>query len=755
MATAGFANTKPRVNRLPPGVHMTDEPDRIFELLEHIGTGSYGEVFKARILATDTLAAIKVIKLEPGEDMSEVLHEVNFLRGCEHDNIVRYIGCYIKRGAVKGQKHVWIAMEYCGGGSVEWSYKGLKAGLAEAEIACIVRECLNGLEFLHNCGKIHRDIKCGNILLTDDGEVKLADFGVSTQLTKTLTKRKTFIGTPYWMAPEVITSEDRGTLYDSKADIWSLGITAIEMAENKPPMFDMHPMRVLFMIPKLDAPVLVNPSAWSSEFHDFLRVCLNKDPTRRPSAKDLKMHPFITESSSDRVNVVRLIQRARYARKVRAEAKFNIMNIRVNPDMKQFDELEDEDAEEEEENIPEPMDDASNTMRVSKRQGSVGSGGSGGAGGGLEASAFGDEGAPPSPSPMSPVSPVSPVFSTAPSSPEKQFQGMIISAVDTRKPVFNAVRMCRLGIHVTCAEYFVETLLFGTDQGLFAFDTSAPDAKMIPLSNRGYTQINYIEEFGIIVSRSGKYDVVSVHEVAGIKKFAKRQKFETETRIKKIKESKGCHFYSLSACRNFYYLCIAMGNTVLIMRWAPFPFNKFMKEKEILLTARPTSLDLIEVAPNEHFLYVGYSSTHFRSVDIRTGDTEEVCVPEFSNVATLGPCVRGMSFASLLVLCYGKLGLVAQLGEDVGEETRSLRWRKDMTFAAKLGTKFLVAGSPAVVDVINIETGKIVHVFATKMERIRALRLLTCHSNKLFLQAEEDRENGCVSSIISIELGWE
>ncbi|KXS17782.1 kinase-like protein [Gonapodya prolifera JEL478] len=275
-----------KLERRLSGIAFREDPDTLFEMLDHIGTGSYGEVFKARVKVTGQYVAVKLIRLEPTEDLDEVLNEVNFLRSCAHRCVVAYVGCYLKKGSVKGQKVVWIVMEFAGGGSVEAAYKALKAPLEEREISVIVREALQGLSFLHQCRKMHRDIKCGNMLLTDSGEVKLADFGVSTQITKTLSKRHTFIGTPYWMAPEVITSEQNGSDYDFKADIWSLGIAAIEMAECSPPMFDMHPMRVLFMIPKSEPPQLKD-AKWSSEFRDFLRVCLNKTPGSRPTADEL------------------------------------------------------------------------------------------------------------------------------------------------------------------------------------------------------------------------------------------------------------------------------------------------------------------------------------------------------------------------------------------------------------------------------------------------------------------------------------
>ncbi|KAI8840070.1 hypothetical protein BJ741DRAFT_530563 [Chytriomyces cf. hyalinus JEL632] len=209
------------------------------------------------------------------------------------------------------------------------------------------------------------------------------------------------------------------------------------------------------------------------------------------------------------------------------------------------------------------------------------------------------------------------------------------------------------------------------------------------------------------------------------------------------------------SCRNFHHLCIAMGNSVLVMRWAPFPFNKFMKEKEVLVSSKPTSLDLIETAPNENLLFIGGSKTVFKSIDIRTGDSEDVTVSEFSNAKALGKCVRGISFESTLVLCYEKYGLISAFGNDAQDEMRSLTWRNPMTFAAKLGSDHLVAGSSTVVDVINIESGKTVHVFATKLDKIRELRLLTCHGNKLFLLAQEEKDGTRIGSIICIELSYE
>lgn len=247
--------------------------------------GAFGAVYKARNRITSQLVAIKFINVEEVAALADVAKEIQVLDGCDHPNIVRYMGCY----KPIGEQDLWIVMEYCGGGSVAEVIRVLNRPLSEDQIALIVRESLQGLKYLHSKAIVHRDIKGGNILLTDAGEVKLADFGVAAQLFSTIAKRQTFVGTPYWMAPEVI-QQDK---YDGRADIWSLGITAIEMAEMLPPNSEVHPMRILFLIPSEPAPKLINQKAWSPIFHDFLAEAFKKDPKFRPDARALLNHKFV------------------------------------------------------------------------------------------------------------------------------------------------------------------------------------------------------------------------------------------------------------------------------------------------------------------------------------------------------------------------------------------------------------------------------------------------------------------------------
>uniref|UniRef100_A0A671T743 non-specific serine/threonine protein kinase n=1 Tax=Sinocyclocheilus anshuiensis TaxID=1608454 RepID=A0A671T743_9TELE len=275
---------------------------------------------QGRHVKTGQLAAIKCMDVT-GEEEEEIKAEINMLKKYSHHrNIATYYGAFIKKNPPGVDDQLWLVMEFCGAGSVTDLIKNTKGNsLREDWAAYISREILRGLTHLHHHKVIHRDIKGQNVLLTENAEVKLVDFGVSAQLDRTVSRRNTFIGTPYWMAPEVIAcDENPDATYDYKSDLWSLGITAIEMAEGAPPLCDMHPMRALFLIPRNPAPRLKSKK-WSKKFQSFIESCLVKNHNQRPSTEQLLKHPFIRDLPNERQIRIQLKDHIDRTKKKRGE----------------------------------------------------------------------------------------------------------------------------------------------------------------------------------------------------------------------------------------------------------------------------------------------------------------------------------------------------------------------------------------------------------------------------------------------------
>ncbi|KAI6205898.1 Non-specific serine/threonine protein kinase [Aphelenchoides besseyi] len=260
---------------------LNKSPEDVFNVIAKVGEGSYGSVHKAIHKETGHILAVKKVPVDT--DLQEIIKEITIMQQCDSHYVVKYYGSYFKNS------DLWIVMEYCGAGSVSDIMRLRRKTLSEDEISAILKDTLMGLNYLHSMKKIHRDVKAGNILLNLCGAAKLADFGVAGQLTDTMAKRNTVIGTPFWMAPELI--QEIG--YNTKADIWSLGITAIEMAEGRPPLSENHPMRAIFMIPTKPPPTLKHPEEWSDCFNDFIAKCLVKNQDDRPTAEELLQHEFI------------------------------------------------------------------------------------------------------------------------------------------------------------------------------------------------------------------------------------------------------------------------------------------------------------------------------------------------------------------------------------------------------------------------------------------------------------------------------
>ncbi|XP_060825221.1 serine/threonine-protein kinase 10 isoform X3 [Bombus pascuorum] len=286
-----FGGNDAKKKKLYNNIKMDCNPEEFWEMIGELGDGAFGKVYKAQHRQTHQLAAAKMCALEGEDDLSDFMIEIDILSECKHPNVVELHEAYFIEGKL------WMLIEYCDGGAVDSIMVELAKALTEPQIAYICQHMTKGLAFLHKSKVIHRDLKAGNVLLTMAGGVKLADFGVSAKNKHTLQKHDTFIGTPYWMAPEVVLCETfRDNPYDFKVDIWSLGITLIEFAQMEPPNHEMSPMRVLLKIQKSDPPKLDQPGKWSKDFNDFIAKALIKDPTSRPTADELLKHPFINRN---------------------------------------------------------------------------------------------------------------------------------------------------------------------------------------------------------------------------------------------------------------------------------------------------------------------------------------------------------------------------------------------------------------------------------------------------------------------------
>ena len=505
-----------------------------------------------------------------------------------------------------------------------------------------------------------------------------------------------------------------------------------------------------------------------------MRCCLQKNPARRPAAQDLLRHPFVRDTGRSHEVVIQLIRRVREAKQLRATQK----------------PIDEDDEEEDNFEIADYLDEAGVVEAAPKPVAQP-----------MARQASGNNHArepPPLPQlsadPPKPPAPIPPRPTAAVKADERHLYINTAAAVAKhptafpiiplpknpfddskpyRKPVFKASRLCRLPMKVRCSDLLGQTMLFGAGEGLYAYDSTQADGKIVPISGRKYEQVDVVAEWGFIVSRSGKYSelagfeglfssdvnhllaagTVSTHDIRGFEKLPKRQKFEIETKQTKIKKTKGCVSYSLSIVGSSVYLCVVMPHSIIIYKWAPQPFYKFMELKELPISGA-SSIEVVEVQEHgrtEARVFVGQEGK-FKILDMEEVQMEMMLMPNGVDANRVGRSVNGtMVGKDQFVLCHqSKLkskrwffdqwltGSVSDMGVIVrldrirdAKQNRTLVWRHPMTFSTYMGDQFLVAGSTMMVDVIQVSTGKVVHVFETRKEKVKSLALLFQKANQL------------------------
>ncbi|KAJ1562567.1 hypothetical protein HK096_007787, partial [Nowakowskiella sp. JEL0078] len=571
---------------------------------------------QGKLLSTGEIMAVKVVFLKEDE-LRETLLEMDMLKACDHPNITKFMGSFLKG------LDLWICMELCTGGALDSVYRAIKKPLNEDQIASIIYESVKGLDYIHTkVALIHRDIKAGNLLLTENGELKIADFGVSAKLNAPGGRARTFIGTPYWMAPEVIMTDPESSThnsasYDHKADIWSIGITAIEIADKNPPLSDIHPMRALHLIPNSDLG-LAKPKNWSKPFVDFVSVCLIKDPNQRPSAAQLLEHPFMQKAKTlPRQKIItELVVKAKIAKEKKKAGK------------------EDSDEEEEVEKGADPPSKAIiDTLKQAKQ---------------VVAQQI---------QPQSQLSPISATPSSQLTVRDSSFQGF----VDMTEPDKKVIDAVQIGQIVKAEVYTADLLdnqylLIGLERGLYFFDLSIASERQEPIPlirNTRFKQVQVIPEYGVIMALSGNHNHLRQYKLQSIRKLIKlfTGANSTQTNVQetssvgsptassdieddpydklherpeedeqalvqrwtsdyiKIVGTRESKQFVIQQTESTVYAAVLFRSDVILFEWAKEPYLKFMKLKQFWLPPEvPKAMHLLHDGVAAREIYLCYNN---------------------------------------------------------------------------------------------------------------------------------------------------
>lgn len=756
-------------------LHNLPEPQDLFDLIEVVGTGTYGEVFKARHKRTGELTAVKVLELIEDEE-EEIKVEVDVLRNhTNHPNITTFFGVYgVKQPS--GPDKLWLAMEYCGGGSItDLSRNVHPKRLPEIVMKYVLRETLKALEHLHKAGIVHRDIKGQNVLMTNGGQIRLIDFGVSAQMAANQKKRNTFIGTPYWMAPEVIATDQQvDAWYDQRSDVWSMGITAIEIAEGEPPLSDLHPMRALFLIPKNKPAQLKEKRKWSSEFSNFIAKCLIKDFTSRPTSTDMLKHSYVVKFVEQQAvqTLVELIDKYRdksknndeedafedgtlgednETRSLASEASNAGLTASGTEEANDIDTLtrsKNQNSRSISQTDVSGGDDPFSGRPKSQHGGLAGLVGS--AGDSREGvirthsthkaplgslvdrppSFYGGApdkgGAVDQPTVQIPTS-IPSLATLGDSVVKTQSNAGLKSMPEIRKfkRAFNS--------EILCAAFWGVNLIVGTKNGLLLLDRSSEEGegKVYPLvSRRRFTDINILEDMGIMVSVSGRNNELRVYSLLFFLQKIKKQNKSREA-FTPVGQISKCAHYQLSSYEQMRFLCVAHKYKVSVYLWAPKPYHRFMVFKDFDVPLKPLKVHL-SVSEDESLRLIFASASGFYSIDVSTGNILNLYVPRPAPPGGINPLailkLPDHEMAELFLL-HDKTGITVDKYSDIVADCK-LDWEEPPHSIALAAPSSLLGWGTRAIEIRSGLTGELEGTF--KHKRDSKLKYLCARDNKVF-----------------------
>uniref|UniRef100_A0A8C0IIL9 non-specific serine/threonine protein kinase n=1 Tax=Bubo bubo TaxID=30461 RepID=A0A8C0IIL9_BUBBB len=789
------------------------DPAGIFELVQVVGNGTYGQVYKGRHVKTGQLAAIKVMNVTENEE-EEIKLEINMLKKYSHHrNIATYYGAFVKKSPAGQDDQLWLVMEYCGAGSVTDLVKKTKGNCFKEDwIAYICREVLRGLAHLHAHHVIHRDIKGQNVLLTENAEVKLVDFGVSAQLDRTIGRRNTFIGTPYWMAPEVIACEENP---DSTYD-YRVGVTTLHKVEKCAALCDMHPMRALFLIPRNPPPKLKSRK-WSKKFLNFVESCLVKNYLHRPSTETLLKHSFIRDMQNERQVRIMLKDHLDRTRKKKGEKEetdydysgseeeddelnedegepSSIVNLpgestlrreflrlqqenknrsdphrqqqqlkdqekykkqllterqkRIEQQKEQRRRLEDHQRREQELRRQQECEQRWPEAKAVQRKEERCKEDKRA----VEDERFIVDGQRKSEKNAKPE----------PVRRENARKGSVVNVNPTNiRPQSDSPEIRKykkkFNSEVLCAALWGVNLLVGTENGLWLLDRSGQGRVYSLITRRRFQQMDVLEGLNVLITISGKKNKLRVYYLSWLRNKILRNDPEVEKRQGwvSVGDLEGCVHYKVVKYERIKFLVIALKNSVEVYAWAPKPYHKFMAFKSFTsLHHKPLSVDL--TVENGQRLKVIYGSlVGFHAIDVDSGSVYDLYLPTHKPHPR---SIQGTIRPHAIIILPNTSGMELLLTyEDEGiyidiyghfTKETVLQWGEMPASVAYLQSNQVMGWGEKAIELRSVETGNLEGVFMHK--KAQKLKFLCERNDKVFFASVQ---SGGSSQIYFMTLG--